>query len=346
MNTHQVQNRHPRGTSEGGRFAEGVRGEPPRTIDWDARGLDMDIETYVPPVVHGSAIPVSSTADRERWWSNHFVSAGWNAPQGDYPKLPDDYTPRMTGGQALSGSRRTHRMRYGADGVEVRMPSKTSIRRFAKEGNRTFDIPYSTTGADGVTISGWARVSGPQNGLWDVQVLGSKGTSQADMARAAQAREIIHATLEGRRCAIPVSDVNQILAAHKRRTAARGVPVAPVTSKWIRGMGYNEASGTMVMKTDAGKSYGFKVPRETFARIRSARSPGAEFNYRVKGKSERVKVAQCPSCSYYTSDPAAHRCRIEPGQREQSPSGFALAAQAAARDLLGRRRREREARGR
>ena len=45
--------------------------------------------------------------------------------------MPDDYTPSMTIGKSLEGNRRTHRMCYRGVGVALRMPSATSIKRYA-----------------------------------------------------------------------------------------------------------------------------------------------------------------------------------------------------------------------
>lgn len=349
MNTNQswkTQRRVEKGVSNGGEWREGRRDAPPELGDdnraWQARGLDLAADAYVPAVLHRSSQRAGRTGDVDAWWNNHFASATWNAPDGEYPKMPDDYTPGDSGGRALSGSRHTHRMRYGADGVDVRMPSKTSIRRFARDGHRTFDVPFSTTNSNGNTISGWARVTGPQAGMWDVQVLHDGRTDRHGVIAAAQAREIITATLEGRRCTVPVSDVGELVAHARRERAARGVDLVRPKSTWIKGLGYDDAAGTMIMRgqytTKDGvthsRVYGYATTRENFARVASAQSPGAAFTATIKHKTDRVSVARCPSCGLYTTDIPAHRCRIERGDRSTSRTSFETAAHDTARDAL------------
>ena len=331
------QPRVPAGNPNGGQYGSMPKGEPtPGQLRWAARGEDLEAGRFVPAITHGTAIDPRRTSRRKEWWDSHFSAAQWGAPRGDYPKMPDDYTPGNTGGQALSGGRRTHRMRYESDGVSVRMPSKTSIRRFAKEGHRTFDVPYSVTGEDGKALSGWARVSGPQNGLWDVQIAGN-GSNATELA----AREIIHATLEGRRPSVPVSDVNAIIEQRRREKRAAGAPVAEVKSTWIDGTGFaadpeaKDGSGLMVMTTN-GKKYGYKATFADYKAVRDSRSPGATFTARIKKQKERINVEQCPSCQWFSPDIEAHRCQIRRGDVESTPSTFAQNARGAATTALGR----------
>src|SRR6478752_5617130 len=85
------------------------------------------------------------------WWAAHFYAAEYGAVGGDYPQMPDDYTPSRTGGHAMSGQRRTHWMAYrsGVDGFTLRMPSATSVKAFAAETGGTFDLPVSAVDAHG-----------------------------------------------------------------------------------------------------------------------------------------------------------------------------------------------------
>ena len=80
--------------------------------------------------------------------------------------MPDDFTPKKTAGQSLSGHRRTHRMAYSdhAGGFTLRMPSATSIKAFEKETGGTFDVPVSARDAAGRTVAGWVRVTRHRGG--------------------------------------------------------------------------------------------------------------------------------------------------------------------------------------
>ncbi len=103
---------------------------------------------------------------RATWWGAHFRTAeyGGGTPAGqvgEYPQMPDDFTPKRTLGQALSGHRRTHRMAYinKAGGYTLRMPSATSIKAFDRQTGGTFDVPVSARDAAGRSVSGWVRVT-------------------------------------------------------------------------------------------------------------------------------------------------------------------------------------------
>lgn len=326
-----MQRRIPPGVRTGGQYTFIPKAENPEL--WADRGAALADEGYVPAVAHGTVMEARSRSKPAVWWSHHCASGEWNVPSGDYPKLPDDNTPGMHGGSALSGHRRTHRMRYHFNGVDVRMPSKTAIRRFASEGpHRTFDVPYSVTDDKGVSYSGWMRVSGPQAGLWDVQPL---GTNSRNVQQLAKAREVVHATLEGRRPEMDVSDAAAILRHARRERAAAGVQVAPTKedSSWIKKVGYGDNTGVMVIETDR-QAYGFRVDPKLYAELRDSHSPGRTFNYEVKGKKAGVKVEQCGSCQRYTADMAAHRCPITTGSRESEPSLFSTDAKGRAQRLL------------
>lgn len=324
------------GVRTGGQYTFKAHAESPEL--WADRGSALAVDGYVPAVAHTTIRAAGRRDGVQTWWANHFASGEWNVPSGDYPKLPDDNTPGMHGGAALSGHRRTHRMRYHFNGVDVRMPSKTAVRRFAAEGHRTFDVPYSVTDEWGVSHSGWMRVSGPQAGLWDVQAL---GVNSQNVQQLAKAREVVHATLEGRRPEMDVSDVGAILRHARRQRAAAGVTVAPTKqdSSWIKKVGYGDNTGVMVIETDR-RAYGFRVDPKLYAELRDSHSPGRTFNYEVKGKKAGVKVEQCGSCQRYTSDMAAHHCPITPGARETEPSAFSTNAKGRAASMLRPRRQD------
>ena len=72
--------------------------------------------------------------------------------------MPDDFTPKRTTGQALSGHRWTDRLAYRvhSGGFTLRMPSVTSIKAFEQQTGCTFDAPVSAQGA----VSRWASTPG------------------------------------------------------------------------------------------------------------------------------------------------------------------------------------------
>lgn len=277
---------------------------------------------YVPAVATSTRIPASSTADVKRWWGQSFTNAEYAHPAGDRLVMPDDYTPKMTYGQALSGHRRTHRMNYSpVPGVSVRMPSKTSLKRFAEEHhNRTFDVPVSAT-IGNRNVQGFVRVTKGADGRWDAS--GVEFPNKDDEIRVA---ESVSMALEGQRRPMGVSAAAHV-SAHRaeRMRAAAGdstTRTEPVRSSWIEQAGWQDGTdreqGMMVMRTKdytrkdgtttSGRSYGFKIDRSTYDQFRASDRPGAVFNAQIKGQNERVEVAQCSSCGMFTTSPHNGNC--------------------------------------
>lgn len=137
-------------------------------IDWEGIGERADAISeagYVSATayaIHGQK--ASSVEGLQDWWSMHFTGAEYTPEaQGAIPQMPDDNTPNMTGGHALSKHRRTHRWRYAGSDVELRVPNTSAIKRFAAEGNSTFDVPFSADYPGG-QIGGWLRVTNQEVG--------------------------------------------------------------------------------------------------------------------------------------------------------------------------------------
>lgn len=273
-----------------------------------------------------ASIPPATTRDRERWWDEHFATGEYHHDDGAYPKMPDDYTPGRTGGLAMSGHRRTHRMRYEGSGVTLRMPSASAIRRFQSEGNDTFDVPVTVETHDGRQVSGWVRMSGSGRN-WEASALGFKGEDQV------QVSEAVSAVMESRRPSVGLAQAGDLLARHRRRVAERGVESRPVTSTWIKGLAYNDSDETMVMETDK-KSYGFGVDRDTFDAVATSHSPGAAFTQLVRNRGVGVEVNQCDTCSRYYRT-TGHSCPREAGARRQTDP-WAQQARARTLELAGR----------
>lgn len=311
-----AQPRQPKGAvagnvNVGGQFAEHLRTNPEVRLgasgtameQLHARRMQLRAAGYMPA---GSGIADGSprsTAGISRWWETHFTRAEFapEAEKGSYHQMPDDYTPGMHGGRALSQHRRTHRMLYEGAGVAVRMPSVTSIRRYSKElKGQTFDIPVEATYPGG-TVSGYVRVT--QNGpnTWSVSGLNMPAAANAYVSEA------IQATLEDRRPSTALGRVEDLLERRRERFAAGGVTLnATPQSSWIRGMGYNDASQQMVVQLGE-RVYAYKVQKEIFEAAQTSWSPGRIYNQLVKGR-DRAPVDFHDVCGRYFDAAKPHRC--------------------------------------
>lgn len=311
----------------GGQFATHTRGEgdvslgTPQAVQStpDLDRLFGDAERheaftrrgYVAPTYFSAVDDPQSTARRREWWEQHFLS-GEHAGDGEgYPKMPDDYTPRRTLGRALSGHRRTHRMKYTDDGVTFRMPSVTSVKRYAAETGSTFDVPVSAVDESGRSISGWVRVTHGGAGTWSVEGLGFGGVTDAKISEAVSAR------LEARRSSPGAGDAGSLLERHKARLAAQGTQTDGVRSTWISAVGYSASDGIMFTEASNGRTYGHHVAPETFAKVRGAGSPGAVFNRLVKG-SPVAAVAKCDNCGRSYAESRGHTCPV-PAEAHPKP---------------------------
>ncbi|MGC0250424.1 hypothetical protein [Pseudactinotalea sp. Z1748] len=306
-----VQPRQPSGIPIGGQWAEKALASSGLTLDGAVARIDGDLFParreqlaaggYVPAVAAEAVVSPTTTARGDDWWDTHFVQAEYNAEDGGYAQMPDDYTPAMTSGHAMSGHRRTHRMAYSAGGVAVRMPSRTAINRFATENKgNTFDVPVSASLPSG-DVQGWVRVTKVGPGRWETSGVGFTGDAEVGVAEA------VGATLEGRSSAMKPQSFNDLIERRKQRIAEQGFEMSEVTSTWIESVGYDKNSGVLATLTSAGRMYGHKVPHKTFDALSQSRSPGALFNKLVKG-NERTEVHRCGDCGRYTTAGAAHTC--------------------------------------
>ena len=258
--------------------------------------------------------------------------------------MPDDFTPRRTIGQALSGHRRTHRMAYRdhAGGFTLRMPSATSIKAFEKETGGTFDVPVSARDAAGRTVSGWVRVTHHRGG-WASTPVGDFGPRTG-----AQVAESVAAVLEARRPSRALSEVGDLLARRRERQRAQGVPVSAVKSTFIAGVGYDKATGTMAVAMTGGRLYGYQVPPEVHRAVAESTSPGGAYNALVKGTG-RAGIARCPTVRPVLP---GHRPAPVPGPAHGAPRGDPQRPRPGSRRARcpgcprpssGRRRRDRRA---
>lgn len=258
---------------------------------------------YVPATILAALDDPRSTARRKAFWEQHFLAAE-HAGDGEraFPKMPDDYTPNMTGGQGLSGHRRTHRMCYTDADLTFRMPSVTSVKRYATETRSTFDVPVTAMDAAGRPVSAWVRVTNSGTGAWAVEPIGFSGVTGAKISEAIAAR------LESRRPSFPPADQRDLIERHKERLAKQGGEVEKAKSSWIEGFSYLPADGVMVMRTSRGGTYGYQVDRATFERVRNDVAPGVAYNALIKNKTEVSPVATCDSCGRVYAQTRGHQC--------------------------------------
>lgn len=306
------QPRVPPGVPEGGRWRSFLRPLPQTHLDPADAVLDEaspDFSTLLAErrrqlLFGGYSSPVSFLARRnvgradrrDAWWERAHLAAEDGHEQGDYPRME-------RGGETDMPN--FHRMAYSGAGVEIRMPSAASIRRFSGHcGSSTFDVPVSIATHDDPNHAqvGWVRVTRCADGTWASRPLGfGKGT------RGALASEAVSAIVESRRPTRSLEDVGDLLERRRAKMVAAGVRPAKVSSTWLTGLGYEPGSRTMVMTTRR-EIYGYSVDQETFARVARSPSPGATFNEVVKGRSKRVDISCCTGCGRFHLASAVHRC--------------------------------------
>jgi hypothetical protein len=311
--------RQPKGIPVGGQYAAYAHAEPGNVLAVarhrqamaERREL-LRTQGFVPAATMQARNSPTTTEHREEWWNRSFVAAEYQGagpavasepkPAKTYPQMPDDNTPSMHTGQAMSGHRRTHRMNYGNKDIQLRMPSATAIRRFSGDnGNPTFDVPVSVALKGGAPIQGWVRVTktGPES--WETTTLGGNGGPASE-----QVAEAVAAVLESRRVTMALATVPDLLAARKAREAAKGAELSPVSSSWISSIGYDENTNTMATRI-GGKLYGHKVSKQFFDAVKNTERPGSVYNKLVRAH-QRTAVAQCGKCGRFSSGLVAHKC--------------------------------------
>jgi len=332
------------GVPEGGQWTTAARSEADVSLDQSptaamhaiaARHDALTAAGFVPALAVTALDDPARTYGRQDWWDTHFATSEYRAGGGGYPQMPDDYTPSRTGGNAMSGDRRTHRMKYASDELTLRMPSATSIKRFSRtEDQRTFDVPVSAafTSPDGSerTVAGWVRVTRGGAGSWTATGMGFDAGADAHVAEA------VAAVLESRRPSRALREVGDLIARRRERESGAGVPLSPVASSWISAVGYDEASGIMATQTEAGATYGHLVSRERFSAVVNSDSPGARFNSLVKGKQPRAEVVQCEQCGRFSSALKAHVCPTVPAPASVEEIRQNAAARRRAAEATGR----------
>lgn len=338
-------NRHLAGSEGGigGQFATGdsLKDEAGQLFDRadpnarSERAQALNNEGYVPAVASRTKLDPSRISEDERklWWGGNFTNAEYNSEDGSYPQMPDDYTPKQTLGRALSGHRRTHRMKYEGVDTTLRMPSATSVKSFAKENNGTFDVPVSIETPNG-TMNGWVRVTKGANGAYSTNAMGF-GDSEHYVS------ESVRTVLEARHPSVALRDAGPILERYRSRTAMEGVP-AEERQSFIKGIGYDENTKTMFVgmggttKSGEEKTYAYSdVEPEDYREVAAAESVGRAYNKVIKsGGFASERASQCPQCARFTSPNSAHVCPPAATPRVAGSIAHNEAAEARAKALL------------
>ncbi|MEH0110721.1 hypothetical protein V6N00_13505 [Tersicoccus sp. MR15.9] len=329
-----AQPRHPAGRREGGRwappeFADALVSLSPasRTRQTMAERAELFTAAGYVPATAVPAVQSPYGRDRiEQWWGQEFATAEYRADGTAFPQMPDDYTPSRHYGNALSGHRRTHRMRYGNGEVQLRMPSVTSIKRYSAEnGNPTFDVPISVALHGGEAKQGWVRVTRTGPDQWATTVLGG-----GDDATSARIGEAVASVLESRRPSRALVGVEDLLEKARLRKAQVGTELNAVTSHFIAAVGYDRASGIMATQIKDAKygdrTYGHRVPEEVYQQVKDADRPGTLFNQLVRG-APRAQVTRCEKCGRFSAVAVGHAC----ASHHKDASGIGAEHTAAAK---------------
>lgn len=282
-------NRVPRGVPTGGQFATSVLAESTQVCYVEPRSVRPDYN----PNTSGWATS---------WWIRQRSLAERNHAQGDYPQMPRTWV-----GDDDNRLHSSHRMLYRNKDLSVRMPSVTSVRKFAGKGEKTFDVPVSAQTPNG-NVMGWVRVTHSDDGSWATRTLGMDPDVSPHVA------ESVHALLEARRPSFALREAGDILERRRNRAATLGASTVPVRSAWIDRVGYNQANETLVMTTK-GRNYGYHVPPSVYQALLCADKPGAEFNRLVRNRAPGVHVVECPACHRFSAAIASHRCPVREAPR-------------------------------
>lgn len=298
------------GTSLADRLGESGTRSLIRSPEYRARIEQLKAGGYAPAGAVDDPFDPATTARRDEWWELAYAQAEQGSGR-PLEVMPDDYTPHMTRGDAISGHRRTHRIRYTGAGVDVRMPSRTSINRWADDiDGRTFDMPVEAHYPGG-TFHGHVRITRGAGGSWEVDTLGARTEEEA-----AYVAESVASVLEARRARTALRDTRDLLAKRRERLANAGIrtDVSPKNeSSTLQHLGYNKFSGEVYLhlQSRGGKSYtyGYEgVDAETVGNVYRAKSPMAAYNALIKGRFERFELRNCNHCHRVYNSSRPHQC--------------------------------------
>lgn len=288
----------------------------------------LDEGTNSPAVLTSAIAEASSTKRLAQWWRDAFRIGEVNNA-GSVPRMPDDWTPKMTSGRALSGNRRTHRMKYEVAGATLRMPSRSAIKSYMeKNALETLDVPVVISRGKN-DIAAIVRVSSNPDGSYESVTLGANSETELITAEA------VSATLERRNMAF--KSVDDLYFKRHSRRLTYGYRLSPMKRKsFIEGSSYDEYTGTAVFRMK-GRSYSYQITPKEYRRIVDAEVIGKEFN-RICRNRPATHLTECQYCHRPFVEIDNHQC---PKQWTSSRSEINFRQQAEAhREGLGRSGRE------
>lgn len=308
-NFNSNQKRRPIGTDGAGRWAP--MQNPESGVDLSPGSSHRD--SYLAAVAEGyRRMPRAPVRSAHQWW-------GWMKHESkdprdgrrvdrDVPVFVSPRIPTVKKDDSVIYSAGSHRMWYTGDQSTLRCPSVASIKRFQRTQptGAPFDVPVSAH-FEGGQIDGFVRVMTDGEGNWSTMSIGFPDEQSATVA------ESVHCLLESRRPSRALEETVDLMERRRRRRAEMGTRLEPVTSGWIREMGYDPATGTMLMSVDAKegrKNYAYSVPMVEYLRVAQDPAPGRVFNQRLRRTAPRVEARECSSCgNVFVTD--RHRCPVE-----------------------------------
>jgi hypothetical protein len=329
--------RHSSGTLDGGKFATERLAESvlrTRTSDFlRARREQKQVlrdrllaEGYRPATsaLAASTPSIQNAFERKEFWDTADLIAerGAAADQAVF-KMPM---------KEVGDAHRTHRMSYGNDQIEIRMPAVKAVKdaRRAHKVN-TIDIPVAAEFPGKHPYEGVVRVTETKPGSY--LVTGGNDVVNEAVASLYEARRVTSA-LSG-------VDLREKAAA---RAEARGVTPVPLVSKFLERASFNGRSGVLAV-TIRGKQYGYPATAETFnALINPENKAGQIFNRMKTANPSSISVSTCDDCGRdYQVNGVAHTCDHvtgDVGERGAREESFSLArAMRSSLRAVGRNRR-------
>jgi len=249
----------------------------------------------------------------------------WSPTAHDDPEVELDHPTQL---KLLNGydtavsleNRQGRQVSYFGGECELRMPSASAVRQFAahaadgEDGQVTFDVPVTLALKDGSSSSGVVRVTKTADERWATRAIGF------DEMHSPLAAEAVQCVLESPHPVRALWDAGDLMERRRRRRASRGVVLRPVGSTWMRKVGYDDATGTLIVST-GDAVYGYAAHKSLYEAMMRSHSPGHVFNRAIRGHAKKIPVAECRNCRRcYAQVPgnAVHRC--PPQEEELTPS--------------------------
>lgn len=285
-----------------------------------AAGIDT------PGVIAEGVAPAASTHNLRQWWTTAFLE-GEYSQSGDVARMPDDWTPRMSKGRAISGYRRTHRVKYSVGDYDIRMPSRTAINSYmVKMGLETLDVPIGISQGEDNGSQMFVRVFRHPNGAFDVRTIGADG--EQDII----AGESVAAILEG--TSGQVSSFKELYKRRQARMEAAGFVMERNVrnSTFMESLDWNPRRRIISIVMN-GKLYRYRGSKAIYTQLQNPAKRGKALsdlkkNYKLLGAHGR-----CHQCGRFMSDP--HLCPVGE-KRFYDTTSYVQRMEAMGRSLRGR----------